>query len=802
NELKIEVSSNGTDWTELTYSRATGTGTANWILINPSGDIPSTENLRIRFTQELSSSLAFRIDDITLSGDLTTSEPFIDSPTTSLTGFSYLEGNGPSETQSFAVSGQNLTSSITVSAPDNFEVSLSSNDGFSGSVDLTPSNGDVEETAIYTRLKAGLVAGEYIDEIITIESTDATTNTVTVSGQVTGAYAIPYDNTFRTQEDVDVAIAQGINLNDGTTFVSSAGGYIRITNTGNLELPTQNLTEFEALYFSMSLTTFGGNTGQVLSIELSDNGGTDYETVESFAVPGSYTTFTASVNLGTTYNVENARIRFRITEGSNQVRFRDLEIKEATVADLTITGNAGWRMLSRPVSGVRVSDLASQNLIQGAPGGQYEDLPSNFFPAYDGSTSTWVSPDNVNDQIPSGTGFIWFKYNNTNVAESKNLPFTLSVSGLEPTDDVTVSVNSGETWNLLGNPYSQSISVEDITGNEDNSFFATVQVWESTGTPGTDDGWVLSSHPSVDGILAPWQGFFLASINSTEITIPTSAKTTGGNLLKESNPITQIGFRLLTDIDGTETVMDRAAILQIRDNAEHTMDRYDLVKLGSLNTTSAMLYFVGENFQGELVAKSQESRPLDFKSSFEIPMDVAAYGLSGDFTIDWPSIRNLPDDVTIHLLDTVTGEKVLLEEEGSYSFSLNSMGKRNAEHQAPGKELELLSDDARFKLLVDRGSTTDIPLEETTPREIALDQNFPNPFNPTTRISYALPVESQVRLAVYDLLGREVAVLVNERMASGSHFVTFDASALSSGVYMYRLTAQGVVLTQKMTLIK
>ncbi|MCH8494096.1 MAG: chitobiase/beta-hexosaminidase C-terminal domain-containing protein [Balneolales bacterium] len=92
--------------------------------------------------------------------------------------------------------------------------------------------------------------------------------------------------------------------------------------------------------------------------------------------------------------------------------------------------------------------------------------------------------------------------------------------------------------------------------------------------------------------------------------------------------------------------------------------------------------------------------------------------------------------------------------------------------------------------------------EDQLPAEVALAQNFPNPFNPTTRISYDLPSESAVRLAVYDLLGRQVAVLVNERMSAGSHFVTFDAASLSSGVYMYRLEASGVVLTQKMTLVK
>lgn len=84
----------------------------------------------------------------------------------------------------------------------------------------------------------------------------------------------------------------------------------------------------------------------------------------------------------------------------------------------------------------------------------------------------------------------------------------------------------------------------------------------------------------------------------------------------------------------------------------------------------------------------------------------------------------------------------------------------------------------------------------------SLSQNFPNPFNPTTVISYQLPVDGDVNLAVYDALGRRVAVLVDERMSAGSHSVTFDASQLASGVYIYVLTSGEVRLTHAMTLVK
>ncbi|MGM0739866.1 MAG: T9SS type A sorting domain-containing protein, partial [Bacteroidota bacterium] len=88
------------------------------------------------------------------------------------------------------------------------------------------------------------------------------------------------------------------------------------------------------------------------------------------------------------------------------------------------------------------------------------------------------------------------------------------------------------------------------------------------------------------------------------------------------------------------------------------------------------------------------------------------------------------------------------------------------------------------------------------PREFALQQNYPNPFNPSTRIAFALPQQQHVRLEVYDLLGRRVALLVDEVRPAGAYTVDFDAAALTSGVYLYRITAGDFNQTRKMMLMK
>jgi len=93
--------------------------------------------------------------------------------------------------------------------------------------------------------------------------------------------------------------------------------------------------------------------------------------------------------------------------------------------------------------------------------------------------------------------------------------------------------------------------------------------------------------------------------------------------------------------------------------------------------------------------------------------------------------------------------------------------------------------------------------EETIPNEFYLSQNYPNPFNPSTTIRFGLREQSNVSLRIYDILGREVAVLLdNESRSAGSYEITFDASVLASGTYIYKLSSDKYSLSKKMILMK
>ena len=112
---------------------------------------------------------------------------------------------------------------------------------------------------------------------------------------------------------------------------------------------------------------------------------------------------------------------------------------------------------------------------------------------------------------------------------------------------------------------------------------------------------------------------------------------------------------------------------------------------------------------------------------------------------------------------------------------------------AHGGKLRTISDQT---LLSVRALETNIPVK------FELQQNYPNPFNPTTQIRFAVKEKSRVTLVVYNLLGQSVTTLVNEELPAGEYEAHFAPSALPSGVYVYRMTTSGFILSRSMLLLK
>lgn len=203
------------------------------------------------------------------------------------------------------------------------------------------------------------------------------------------------------------------------------------------------------------------------------------------------------------------------------------------------------------------------------------------------------------------------------------------------------------------------------------------------------------------------------------------------------------------------------------------------------------------------------STSVSAPSSFEISGgedDVWIFQISGDLT--------LASDINVSLSGGAQPQNIFWVVAGEVIIGTNAHFEGNilsktAIHLNTGASINgrLL---AQTAITLDANDVNE-PTSRTTnidgsdnqmPGKLSLDQNYPNPFNPTTNIGFVLPEQSVVRLAVYDMLGREVAVLVSGSRSAGQHQVSWDAQSASSGMYMYRLSANGQVLTGKMTLIK
>lgn len=207
----------GTAWTATGYSTENRTlrrksSVCGGITVNPTGTGSGA------FTTLSTEWDAFNIDDISNLGSHTANcnsiTPTINVSPSTLSGFTYFVGSGPSASQSFAVSAVNLTTNLILSAPANYEISLTAGSGYTNILSLVPSSGIVASTTIYVRLIAGLSIGNYNSENITITSTGASSQTVTCSGSIIGS----------SSSDI-------ISLGGESTFVSSLINDAIVTTT-------------------------------------------------------------------------------------------------------------------------------------------------------------------------------------------------------------------------------------------------------------------------------------------------------------------------------------------------------------------------------------------------------------------------------------------------------------------------------------------------------------------------------------------------------------------------------------------
>ncbi|MBL7127713.1 MAG: T9SS type A sorting domain-containing protein [Ignavibacteria bacterium] len=184
--------------------------------------------------------------------------------------------------------------------------------------------------------------------------------------------------------------------------------------------------------------------------------------------------------------------------------------------------------------------------------------------------------------------------------------------------------------------------------------------------------------------------------------------------------------------------------------------------------------------------------------------------LSTDFGIHW---NQTPLDNGTVVAIAVSGNNVFAGTEG-YGFEISNDNGTSWTHRSEGLGSAYIMSLCIINNYIYAGTGNGVykrPLSEIiginqisneVPKHLSLSQNYPNPFNPKTNIKFDIPKNAFVTMKVFDILGREVATLVNEKLAPGTYEVDWNGSGYTSGVYFYRLEAGDFVETKKMVLIK
>lgn len=238
------------------------------------------------------------------------------------------------------------------------------------------------------------------------------------------------------------------------------------------------------------------------------------------------------------------------------------------------------------------------------------------------------------------------------------------------------------------------------------------------------------------------------------------------------------------------------------------LDSRDAYRLKSLSNTFLDVYTI--NRDGERLAIN--NLPARFSRTLEIPLNIDGMRnsgpLAGQVTARIGQQTNIPTHWEVELIDNKNGNVQLLSSQAdAHNFTLQTSGQlHKGIHNSPNDWVQpqiepvLLRSNpsrARFTLRI-----TPNEINSDIPVEFALSQNFPNPFNPTTTIQYAIAEDGLVQIDVFDVTGRRVATLVNEYHQAGRYDIQFDGRNLTSGVYIYRMTTIEGSFSQKMTLIK
>jgi hypothetical protein len=351
-------------------------------------------------------------------------------------------------------------------------------------------------------------------------------------------------------------------------------------------------------------------------------------------------------------------------------------------------------------------------------------------------------------------------------------------SGNSLRSDLPATLLLASGWNQIADPFAFPISWDAILAANGNP--------GEVGRPNLYDG----SYAVVD-LLEPYKGYFV--LNSGRQAIPlriNPVAVEGATSSLKPGVLTEADWKIQIDAR-CQDARDHFNFLGIHHQASQNWDRLDYPEPPPIGQYISVYFprndweMYPNDYTTDYRSDLGEGQTWTFNVKSNIPGAEARLTFSG--------METLPTDVQIWLLDEKLNIKQELQRDPVYILPAGSSGTNKA-----------------LKLLI--GSTDYLSNEisdlSLIPADFELSQNFPNPFNPVTSIRYGLPRTAKVQLKIYDLLGREVITLIdNKSEEAGFHLVNWNGQdkhgrAVASGLYIYRLAADEFVQTRKMVLVR
>jgi len=472
-----------------------------------------------------------------------------------------------------------------------------------------------------------------------------------------------------------------------------------------------------------------------------------------------------------------------------------------------ISGTAGFRMLSAPVSNGTYSDLLSELWTQGMTGSDAPEASGDnvwTWTVGSGGAGSWSVVSNLGATMTAGAGILVYAFADNNNDGTDDLPVTLSVSGTESSGDVRYPSGSGtigsDRYGFAGNPYYQTIDWDDVAKSGVRS---TVYIHDDAKSGGAGYiSWNGSSGDVTNGLIAPFQGFVVHSLGiGAYINIQEADKSSSVGTFYRMVDGANDGSSFLefTTADGGYS----KSWLSFRQDGEVGQDDRDANRLMPLMASSRLVSLThnGEN------SLDINNVPFDHEEMISIPLDVMSLNLednnyvtgTSEVSMSW-NLDNLPEHIDLTLVDNLTGEMVYLNNEMSHAFTTEPKGSFSATYEEAVGIYPLIGD-ARFSLQVSYGALDNAPVN-MIPKDYALSPVYPNPFNPSATVRFDVPEVSRVELQVYDVTGKLVETLLNERITAGQHQYTWQPQELATGTYFLRLITANQAFTQKVTYVK